>query len=37
MSRKLDEDLIREIMEKVKEDKKRLPQILGFSSGEKRE
>jgi len=33
---KLDEDLIRRIMEKVKEDKRRLPQILGFSSGEER-
>jgi len=35
--KKLDEGLIRKIMEKVKEDKRRLPQTLGFSSGGKKE
>ena len=33
---KLDEDPIRKIMKKIKEDKRKLPQILGFSSGGER-
>ena len=33
---KLDEDSIRKIMKKIKEDKRKFPQILGFSSGGER-